>query len=130
MQFVSFCDLFTATYPLLWCHTTKDMLSQKCVEERNLGTIKEDYLEVEEQEFSIQSKREHHSVSHQPFFNIPINQVRIAQGLMFCICMLIAGDMFYTHMHLHRYGFIQLIRIVKWFLVKVYHHCSTNYPWN
>lgn len=68
--------IFTAMYPCYQCQEQKDKLHNKeGAPRRTLDNIRADYHNVEKDGFTAKTKQINHSVSHKPFFDIPIDQV-------------------------------------------------------
>ncbi|XP_072023307.1 uncharacterized protein [Amphiura filiformis] len=66
----------SATYPCIACHVTKgDINNTGDFPPRTLTNIKQDHEKVEAANYTRTAKKINHSVSHQPFFDIPLDQV-------------------------------------------------------
>ncbi|XP_072030449.1 uncharacterized protein [Amphiura filiformis] len=66
-----------ATCPCILCLQDKhNLASKQPAQQRTLEMIKNDFDTVESNNYTSQSKRENHSVSHRPFFDIPLDKVR------------------------------------------------------
>ncbi len=72
------------------CNERKGQLdSTDDAQERSLEQIKEDHINVETANYTVQAKQTHHSVSHKPFFDIPLEQVRYKFLSPFCFPIII-----------------------------------------
>ncbi|XP_072046675.1 uncharacterized protein [Amphiura filiformis] len=68
----------SATYPCMLCHAKRGKLDEaEEDEQRSLESIHTDFERVEAKAFTVEAKQQNHSVSHQPFFKIPLEQVCI-----------------------------------------------------
>ena len=68
--------IFSATFPCTHCHQEKGQLdSPDEAPARDLDNLQEDFDMVESLQFTSEAKRCNHSVSHRPFFDIPLSQV-------------------------------------------------------
>ncbi|XP_072016778.1 uncharacterized protein [Amphiura filiformis] len=66
----------SATYPCTHCLVHKNDLNKDITSTpRTIDQIVSDFEKVESQGFKSSAKRENNSISHKPFFNIPINKV-------------------------------------------------------
>ncbi len=68
--------LITATFPCTHCIVDKQNLgSEDDCQPRTLSNLATDFKKVEEGGFTAAAKKANHSVSHEAFFNIPVDQV-------------------------------------------------------